>query len=92
VLPAKLCRHRDTNHPEYKDNDISFFKRKLGALTNCRSLMAKSSKADSERATQASYRVSYGIAFAGDAHTITETLIKPRAIEMAACVLSEQLK
>jgi hypothetical protein len=44
MLPAKLRRHCDTNHPEYKDKDISFIKRKLGALTNCWSLMVKSSK------------------------------------------------
>jgi hypothetical protein len=36
--------------------------------------------------------VSYRISLAGEAHTIAETLIKPRAIEMAACVLGEQLK
>jgi hypothetical protein len=54
--------------------------------------MVKSSKSDNEIATEASYRVSYRIAFGGAAHTIAETIIKPCAIEMAACVLGEQSK
>jgi len=32
LLPAKLRRHNGTNHPEYQDKNISFFKRKLEAL------------------------------------------------------------
>jgi hypothetical protein len=36
--------------------------------------------------------VSYCIAFAGETHTIAETLIKSCSIEMAACVLGEQSK
>jgi hypothetical protein len=52
----------------------------------------KSSKTDNEDATEASYRVSCRIALAGEAHTIAETLTKPCAIEMSACVLGEQLK
>jgi hypothetical protein len=91
LLPAKLCRHRNTNHPEYKDKDVLFFKRKFGALS-CRSLIVKSSKTDNESATEASYRVSYRIAPAEEAHTIAETLIKPCAIEMATCVLGEQFE
>jgi len=32
LLPAKLRRHSGTNHPEYQDKNLSFFKRKLEAL------------------------------------------------------------
>jgi hypothetical protein len=92
MLPAKLCRHRDTNHLEYKNKDIGFFKRKLGALTNCRSLIVKSSKTDNVSATETSYRVNYRTALTEKAHTISVNLIKPCAIEMPAYVLGEQSK
>ena len=42
VLPAKLRRYCDTNHPEYNDKDISFIRRKPEALPKCQSLMVKS--------------------------------------------------
>jgi hypothetical protein len=42
VLPAKLRTRQDTNHPEWKDQDIRFFKRMLEALTNFQSFMVKS--------------------------------------------------
>jgi len=46
VLPAKLRSLHDNNHPVYEIKDISFIYRKLAALTNCHSIMARSSKAD----------------------------------------------
>jgi hypothetical protein len=79
------------NHPACKDKDISFCKRKLEALTKCQSRWLKSSKTGNENATEASYRVSYRIALAGEAHTFAETLIKLCAVEMAS-VLGEQSK
>jgi hypothetical protein len=39
-----------------------------------------------------SYLVSYRIEFAGEDHTIAETLIKPCEIQIAACVFGEQSK
>ena len=47
-------------------------------------------KNDNEKATEPTYRVGYRNALA--AHTVTENLIKIYAVEMATCVLSEQLK
>jgi hypothetical protein len=32
MLPAKLYKHHDTNHPEYRDKDISFIRHKLETL------------------------------------------------------------
>ena len=49
--------------------------------------MIKSAKTDNENATEASSEVSYRIALAGEAHTIAETLIKPCAKDMVACML-----
>jgi hypothetical protein len=65
---------------------------KLEALTNCQSIMVKSSQTDNENATVASCRVSCLISLAGEAHAVVETLIKPCAVEMATCVLGEQSK
>jgi hypothetical protein len=66
TLPAKICRYHDTNHHEYKEKDVSFFKRKLETLTNCQSLMVKSSNTDNEN-TRGLLKVSHHIALAGEA-------------------------
>ena len=49
--------------------------------------MIKSVKTDNENATEASYEVSYRIALAREMHTIAETLIKPCAKDMVACMI-----
>jgi hypothetical protein len=36
--------------------------------------------------------VSYRITLAGEAHTVSETIPKPCAVEIAICVLGEQTK
>lgn len=54
--------------------------------------MVKSSKTDNKIVTEASYAVSYRIVIVGEAHTFEEILIKPRAMEVATCVLGEQSK
>ena len=92
MLPAKLRRHRDTNHPEYKDNDVSFLKRKLEALTKSQSLMLKSLKTDDKKTPPRPSTGCYRIAHAGKAHAVGESLIKPFALEMATGVLGEQAK
>jgi hypothetical protein len=51
-----------------------------------------SSKTGNENATEVSYRVCYLTALAGEAHKFAETLITPRAVEMATCVLGELSK
>jgi len=85
--PAKL-RRQDSNHPAYK-HKASVFKRKPEELTNSKSFKVISSKTGDENATEVSYRVSYRTALEWEAHTFADTLITPRAVEMAACVLGE---
>ena len=75
VLPSKLHRYCDPNHPKYKDKDISFIRCKSEALPKCQSLMVKSSKTDNENATEASYSMSYHIALAREEHIVAETII-----------------
>jgi hypothetical protein len=89
VLPAQLHRYCDTNHPEYNDKDLSFIR--PAALPKCQSCMVKSSKTDNEKATEASYRVSYSIALAGDVHTVAETLTDHvRWQQQLVCLVSSQ--
>jgi hypothetical protein len=59
-------KHSGTNHPEYKDKDIIFFRRKLETLTSCPNIMVKSSKTESENSF---YRASYSLALEGVVHS-----------------------
>uniref|UniRef100_K7FH88 BED-type domain-containing protein n=1 Tax=Pelodiscus sinensis TaxID=13735 RepID=K7FH88_PELSI len=90
LVPAKLRRHFETNHPEYKDKNISFFKQKLESLEKSKLFMSKIAKSDNENATEASYKVSYCISLAEEAHTIGESLIKPCAKDIVMCMLDQE--
>lgn len=89
LAPAKLRRHFETNHSEYKNKDIKFFERKLESLEKTKHFMSKM-LSDNERVTMASYKVSYRIALAGKAHTISETLIKPCIKDVVQCMFDEK--
>uniref|UniRef100_K7FP96 DUF4371 domain-containing protein n=1 Tax=Pelodiscus sinensis TaxID=13735 RepID=K7FP96_PELSI len=90
LVPAKLRRHFETNHPEYKDKDISFFKQKLESLEKSKLFMSKIAKSDNENATEAPYKVSYRISLTEEAHTIGESLIKPCAKDIVMCMLDQE--
>uniref|UniRef100_K7G7S0 HAT C-terminal dimerisation domain-containing protein n=1 Tax=Pelodiscus sinensis TaxID=13735 RepID=K7G7S0_PELSI len=90
LVPAKLRRHFETNHPEYKDKDIRFFKQKLELLEKSKLFMSKIAKSDNENATEASYKVSYRISLAEEAHAIGESLIKPCAKDIVMCMLDQE--
>jgi hypothetical protein len=77
LVSAKLQKHIETNHSEYKDKGISLFKRKLESLKKSKLSMLKLVKTDNKNATEASYKVSYRISLAGEEHTTGESLIKP---------------
>ena len=51
--------------------------------------MAKKFKTKQENRIT-SYKASYGIALAGEAHTIAELLIKPFMTDVASCVIGEK--
>uniref|UniRef100_K7G4R7 DUF4371 domain-containing protein n=1 Tax=Pelodiscus sinensis TaxID=13735 RepID=K7G4R7_PELSI len=89
LVPAKLRRHFETNHPEYKDKDISFFKQKLESLEKSKLFMSKIAKSNNENATEASYKVSYRISLAEEAHAIGESL-KPCAKDIVMCMLDQE--
>jgi hypothetical protein len=52
--------------------------------------MLKTVKTDDENATEASYKMSYRISLAGEAHIIGESLIKPCAKDTVMCMLDEE--
>ncbi|KAK9681399.1 hypothetical protein QE152_g38339 [Popillia japonica] len=79
MVPAKLRRHLETVHPESKDKNKEFFVREKQLL-----------ETSNEKATKASYLVSYRIAQAGEAHTIAENLIKPCVLDTINCMLDEK--
>ena len=89
MVPAKMRRHLETVHPEFKHKKVDYFMRMRDELLKRQSLIVSTFKTSNEKATEASYIVSYRIALAGEAHTIAETLIKPCAVDIAKCILDE---
>jgi hypothetical protein len=54
--------------------------------------MMEGSKTDNANATDGLLQTELPYCTAGGAHTVTETLLEPRAVEMATCVLGAQSK
>ncbi|GFT73229.1 zinc finger BED domain-containing protein 5 [Trichonephila clavipes] len=90
MAPAKLHRHLETVHPECKDKNQDFFVRKKEQLLESQKTMMHVTQTINEKATEASYLVSYRIAQAGEAHTIAENLIKPCVLDITKCMLDEK--
>ncbi|GFV88733.1 zinc finger BED domain-containing protein 5 [Trichonephila clavipes] len=90
MAPAKLRRHLETVHPECKDKNQDFFVRKKEQLLESQKTMMHVTQTINEKATEASYLVSYRIAQAGEAHTIAENLIKPCVLDITKCMLAKK--
>ncbi|GBP73642.1 Zinc finger BED domain-containing protein 5 [Eumeta japonica] len=90
--PGKLHRHLETVHPESKDKNKEFFARKKKQLLESQKNMMHVTQTINEKATEASYLVSYRIAQAGEAHTIAENLIKPCVLDITECMIDENLQ
>jgi hypothetical protein len=66
LAPAKLLRHLQTNHSEYKDKPIEFFQRRLDELNKSqKNLSSLAGGGINEKACEASFQVSYRVAKAG---------------------------
>lgn len=90
MKPAKLRRHLETKHPEYKSKSLDFFKNKLRELKTSRKTITKHSGANvNENATLASYEVAQLVAKCGKNHTIAEELILPSAIILCKRMLGD---
>jgi len=90
MVPAKLRRHLEPNHTNVKDKPIDYFIRLRDQLLKNKNFIAEVTKTANEKATEASYMVSYRIAQAGKAHTIAESLIKPCVTDIVSCMLDEK--
>ncbi|KAL4149761.1 hypothetical protein QTP88_003629 [Uroleucon formosanum] len=90
MAPAKMRRHLESVHGELKEKNVEFFIRKRDELLKSINCMVQTTKTVNEKATEASYLVSYQIAQRGEAYTIAESLIKPCAMEMVKCMLDEK--
>lgn len=90
MAPAKLRRHLETVHTESKDKNKEFFVRKKEQLLESQKNMMHITQTINEKATEASYLVSYRIAQAGEVHTMAENLIKPCVLDITKCMLDEK--
>ena len=54
MVPAKMRRHLETVHPEYKDKDEEFFLRKKQQLLKSQKTMIHTTKTVNKKATEAS--------------------------------------
>ncbi|GFY07032.1 zinc finger BED domain-containing protein 5 [Trichonephila clavipes] len=90
MASAKLRRHLETVHPECKDKNQDFFVRKKEQLLESQKTMMHVTQTINEKATEASYLVSSRIAQAGEAHTITENLMKPCVLDITKCMFDEK--
>lgn len=91
MKPAKLRRHLETKHPEYKSKSLDFFKNKLGELKRSRKNINNHYGANvNENATLASYEVSQLVAKCGKNHTIAEDIILPSAIILCKRMLGDE--
>lgn len=90
MFPAKMRRHFDGVHPEFKNKPTDFFRRKYIELRKVQKCISYHSKTVNEKALMASYFVSYRIAQAGEAHTVAENLIKPCVKDIIECMFDEK--
>ncbi|GBP41759.1 Zinc finger BED domain-containing protein 5 [Eumeta japonica] len=90
MAPAKLRRHLETVHPESKDKNKEFFYSYKRTVIGKSKNMMHVTQTINEKATEASYLVSYRNAQAGEAHTIDENLIKPCLLDITKCMLDEK--
>lgn len=91
LVPSKLKRHLECNHPELVHESEELFKRRASSLQSGSSMMNKICKNDNENATEASYIVSLHIAKSGKPHNIAETLIKPCLKDVVSCILGPDM-
>lgn len=90
LKPSLLTRHLERAHPEFKDKDLNFFKRKEEVLKKQRLDPSGRIFQQNSAVVQASYEVSLMIAKQKKAHTIGENLVLPAAKAMVRCVLGDE--
>ncbi|XP_063813110.1 SCAN domain-containing protein 3-like [Pseudophryne corroboree] len=88
MIPSKLRRHLETNHPNMAKKPRDFFSRKLKELKGQKGTFFKQASIPSN-ALLASYKVAHRIAMCKKPHTIAEELILPAAVDMVNIMVGE---
>jgi hypothetical protein len=91
LIPSLLFRHLETRHPTQINKPVDFFKRNLVESKSGITNFVSTTRNDNENALEASYRVSYRVAEALEAHTIVENLIGPCIKDVVQCMLGEKV-
>ncbi|XP_029729922.2 zinc finger BED domain-containing protein 5-like [Aedes albopictus] len=88
MLPSKLKRHLETQHPNLAKKDRDFFQRKLGENKQQHVSFSRQTHINSN-ALLASYKVAYRVAQCKKSHTIAEELILPAAVDLVSTMIGE---
>ncbi|XP_072377098.1 zinc finger BED domain-containing protein 5-like [Diabrotica undecimpunctata] len=91
LVPSKLKRHLESNHPGLADKAKETFKCPASSLQAGSCMMERVCKNENENATEASFIVGLQIAKAGKPHTIAEELIKPCVKDVVQCMLGPDM-
>ena len=90
MKPTLLTRHLERAHPEFKDKDLDFFKRRETVFKKQRMDASGRFFQQTSAAVKASYEVSLMTAKQMKVHTTGEDLVLPAANEMVCCVLGDE--
>ncbi|XP_063786065.1 protein FAM200A-like [Pseudophryne corroboree] len=88
MIPSKLRRYLETNHPNMAKKPRDFFSRKLKELKGQKGTFFKQASIPCN-ALLASYKVAHRIAMCKKPHTIAEELILPAAVDMVNILVGE---
>jgi hypothetical protein len=91
LKPSLLRRHLETRHPTKTNKPVDFLKRKLVESNRCIVNFVSTTSNYNENALEASYRISYRVTKALEAHTIAENLIGPSIKDVVQCMLGEKV-
>ncbi|XP_075042389.1 SCAN domain-containing protein 3-like [Mixophyes fleayi] len=88
MIPSKLKRHLETNHPDMANKSRDYFIRRLKELKDKKGKFFKQASIPTN-ALLASYKVAYRVAKYKKPHTIAEELILPAAVDMVTIMVGE---
>ncbi|XP_075048007.1 zinc finger BED domain-containing protein 5-like [Mixophyes fleayi] len=88
MIPSKLKRHLETNHPDMANKSRDYFIRRLKELKDQKGTFFKQASIPTN-ALIASYKVAYRVAKCKKPHTIADELILPAAVDMVTIMVGE---
>jgi len=95
MKPTKLKEHLASVHPRHASDSLEVFQTKKARFEKAADTLPKLGFVPSQKpCLEASYKVAYRIARSKKPHTIGESLIKPRTLEMVelVCGLEQRKK